>query len=479
MTDGDEPQRVERLVGLEPSAVPDAGVSLAPGASAVHEAPGERSASDPSAAPVTPAVPRRRRARVLGTITAAVVVVVAVAVAAPRVLPAGDGHGALGTTGAPTAPGGNAAADGTSSAALDAAVSTLLTARGTAVRRDDAGAWRRTQTSDAHVPVFARLAALPLTRWSYHVESVEEADDPRSIVAVVTVRYRYDVDTTDAVLKERLTLRRVAAGWLVAAESTADTRAEPWDLGPLTVVSGRASLVIGIDVSRAVVRRYVALADAVTPDVTAVWGPGWNQHPVVIVPRSSAMLGRGLGRTATSLEDFAAVTVSEGGTSAGAAMRVWTNTSAMASLSALGREIVLRHEVTHVATAAPVTPSVPLWLEEGFAEYVGYLGSRIPVGEALSELATEAQRSGAPKHLPAPSAFTGPQVDVAYESADLACRYIADTYGRAALVRLYRLTVAGTGSDSANVDSALRAVTGLDTAGFEAVWRARIVRLEA
>jgi hypothetical protein len=471
MTDGDEPQRVERLAGLDPSAVPDSGASLEPDAGA------EPGVGGASAEPVTPA--RRRRARVLATITAVVVVVVAVAVAGPRVLPAGDSHGAFGSTGAPIGLGGNAAADGASGAALDAEVSTLLTARGTAVRRDDAGAWRRTQTSDAHVPVFARLAALPLTRWSYHVESIEEADDPRSVVAVVTVRYRYDVDATDAVLKERLTLRRVATGWLVAAESTADSRAEPWDLGPLTVVSGRASLVIGIDVSRAVARRYAALADAVTPDVTAVWGPGWNQHPVVIVPRSSAMLGRGLGRTAASLEDFAAVTVSEGGTSAGAAMRVWTNTSAMASLSALGREIVLRHEVTHVATAAPVTPSVPLWLEEGFAEYVGYLGSRIPVGEALSELATSAQRSGAPKHLPAPSAFTGPQVDVAYESADLACRYIADTYGRAALVRVYRLTAAGTGSDSANVDSALRAVTGLDTAGFEAVWRARIARLEA
>jgi hypothetical protein len=149
----------------------------------------------------------------------------------------------------------------------------------------------------------------------------------------------------------------------------------------------------------------------------------------------------------------------------------------MASLSALGREIVLRHEVTHLATAAPMTPGVPLWLEEGFAEYVGYLGSGVPTDEALSELVSAVGAGRAPRHLPAPTAFSGSQVDVAYESADLACRYLAATYGRDALVRIYRLTVAGSGTATANLDAALRAVTGQDTAAFETAWRSRMSRL--
>ena len=421
------------------------------------------------------------RARLLALVAAAVVLAT-VAVVAPRLAPQGASprtgqSTASSATPTPTAAatdGSNAASARTDPRALDAELYTLFTTRASAIRRDDVVAWRRTQTSGTHVPVFARLAALPITNWSYHVESIEASVDQDSIVVIASVHYRFDVDVTDAVLTERLTLRYSDSGWLVTREATADPRAQPWDLGDLTVAHGRTSLVIGIDVSRSLVRRYAAIADAVTPDVVAVWGSTWNQRPVVIVPRSASMLGRGLGRTATSLDDFAAVTVSVGGTAAKSAMRIWTNTTGMASLSGLGREIVMRHEITHVATAAPLTPSVPLWLEEGFAEYVGYLGTRIPASVALGELANAVRTSHAPRHLPTASSFSGSQVDVAYEAADLACRQIAETYGQPALVRLYRLTVSGTGPAAANVDAALIKVTGHGTAAFEVAWRSRM-----
>src|SRR5205814_1347641 len=107
-----------------------------------------------------------------------------------------------------------------------------------------------------------------------------------------------------------------------------------------------------------------------------------------------------------------------------------------------GREVVLRHEMTHVATNAPATPGVPLWLEEGFAEYVGYRGSGLALDDELQEL-VRAERSGAaPRHLATQKTFEGDDVDLAYEGSDLACRVVADRYGEKALVRLYRLTVA-------------------------------------
>jgi hypothetical protein len=70
--------------------------------------------------------------------------------------------------------------------------------------------------------------------------------------------------------------------------------------------------------------------------------------------------------------------------------------------------------------------------------------------------------------------FDGEDVDIAYESADLACRLVVERYGQAALVRLYRLTVAGTGSSADNLDAAMQAVTGSGTATFEVAWRARM-----
>jgi hypothetical protein len=217
------------------------------------------------------------------------------------------------------------------------------------------------------------------------------------------------------------------------------------------------------------------------PAVTAVWGQDWNRHPVLVVPDTVAQLGRALGRTAASLEGYAAVTTGEAGDSgsSGSGLRIWTNTPGMAALSALGREVVVRHEITHVATDAPGTPSVPLWLEEGFAEYVGYRGSGLPLTDELRELVS-AQRSGvAPAHLPTQEEFDGEQVDLAYEGADLACQLVAETYGQKALVRLYRLTRSGTRSDDANLDAALRRVTGSGTAAFESAWRARIRALAA
>ena len=60
---------------------------------------------------------------------------------------------------------------------------------------------------------------------------------------------------------------------------------------------------------------------------------------------------------------IAAVTTAEDGTGAAeerrGADRVWTNTPVMATLSALGREIVLRHEVLHLSLIHISEPTRP------------------------------------------------------------------------------------------------------------------------
>jgi len=117
---------------------------------------------------------------------------------------------------------------------------------------------------------------------------------------------------------------------------------------------------------------------------------------------------------------------------------------------------------------------VPLWLEEGFAEYVGYRGSGIGLTDELREL-VQAQRAGsAPVHLPTQKTFDGAEVDLAYEGADLACRVLAEKYGQKQLVRLYRLTIDGHGTEDANLEAALRTVTGSGTAALENAWHARL-----
>jgi len=426
--------------------------------------------------------PRTRPGPVVVAVAALVALLVAVGLAVPRLVLAGSGQRAVHpATGGP--PAGTRTGGTDTPAARESAIAAVLARRGTAVVTDDLASWRSTQTADAKVPQFSRLRVLPVTAWAYRVLSARAGADGASETLDVRVHLRYDVDTADAIVHEHLTLRRVVAGWRVVGESTSDRRAQPWDLGALRVVHGTTSLVVGIDTPTSTLREYARLADASVPEVTAVWGRDWNRHPVIVVPRTVAQLGRALGRTAASLEGYAAVTTGEvgdgTGTGAGSGLRIWTNTPGMASLSALGREVVVRHEITHVATDAPGTPSVPLWLEEGFAEYVGYRGSGLALTDELLELVSAQRRGTAPTHLPTQEEFDGEQVDLAYEGADLACRLVAEAYGQKALVRLYRLTRSGAGSADANLDAALRRVTGSGTAAFESAWRARIRALAA
>jgi len=440
--------------------------------------------------PVTPtaAVPRGAahlgRRVVAGVVAAVVLAVLAVGTALPHVASTGSGYRTVAGAGAPasgTVP-GSGSGDATPAPAddRDTEIAALLARRGDAVASDDASVYAATQTTPARTPLFGRLEALPLTMWDYRIQTTTPGSDDTVVLLDVRLHLRLDVDATDAVVHEHLTVTRGAAGWRVSAESTADRRAQPWDLGDLTVVHGSRSLVIGIDTPTSDLRGYTRLADAAVPAVSDVWGSGWSRHPVVLVPRTTGQLARALARTARSLDGYAAVTtgeLSDGGDRSTSALRIWLNAPSMSSLSAVGRQVVVRHEITHVATDAPGTPGVPLWLEEGFAEYVGYRDSSIALGDELRELATAVRAGRGPSALPTRATFQGSQVDLAYEGGDLACRVIADRYGQQALVQVYRLTAAGTGTEAENLEAALRAVTRSGTASLESAWRARLSAL--
>ena len=416
---------------------------------------------------------------VAGVVAVVGLAVLAVGTALPHVASTGSGYRAVAGAGARasgTVP-GDVSGDPAPADDRDPLIAALLTRRGDAVASDDPAAYAATQTAQARTPLFDRLEALPLTMWDYRIQTTTTGSDDSVVLLDVRLHLRLDLDATDAVVHEHLTVTRGTAGWQVSAESTADRRAQPWDLGDLTVVHGSRSLVIGIDTPAPALRGYSRLADAAVPAVSDVWGSGWSRRPVVLVPRTTAQLGRALARTARSLDGYAAVTtgeLSDDGDRSTSALRIWLNAPSMSSLSAAGRQVVVRHEITHVATDAPETPGVPLWLEEGFAEYVGYRDSGIALGDELRELAAAVRAGRGPSALPTHATFQGSQVDLAYEGGDLACRVIADRYGQQALVQVYRLTAAGTGTEAQNLEAALRTVTRSGTASLESAWRARL-----
>lgn len=369
---------------------------------------------------------------------------------------------------------GSAAAP-TAGAGLDDTVRALLARRSAAVRDRDLMAWQATQTGPAQASSFAALTTLPFTRFEYRLRGAASTGPDTALAAVVLTSELVD-DSAPTEVEETLALRRSGLGWAVSAEDAVDGRLALWDLAPLAVAQGTRVLVVGADAPGAPLDDYARLADRIVPQVSEVWGTGWAQRVVVVLPGDDADLARALGGTTTLVDGVAAVT--ERAASDGAAPdRVWLRASVLARLSETGREVVLRHELTHVATASTSARSVPLWLAEGIAEWVGYRGSGIPLQVAVGDLldATRAGAVGTP--FPDPAALRGAEGALAYESAHLACALVAERAGTAGLVRFYRLVAQGRGTPREL--AAVRAVTGWSPAELAAQWHRRVAAMAA
>ncbi len=235
--------------------------------------------------------------------------------------------------------------------------------------------------------------------------------------------------------------------------------------GDAVVSRGRRSTVVGHDHGGAggetgaggvklddVARR----ADVAGLRVSAVLGR--PVRPLIVVPDSAAEAARLAG--VARLDGLAAV--ADGG-------RVILVPELFASLNPTGKNVVLAHELTHVVAG---TDRLPVWLYEGFADYVGYRDAGLPVATAAAELAAEVRAGRLPSALPGPDAFAADGRDPdrlarAYQAAWLACRFLADRFGERTLVRLYRE------AQAAGVDRALASL-GLSVATLTARWRAYV-----
>jgi hypothetical protein len=298
-------------------------------------------------------------------------------------------------------------------------------------------------------------------------------------VVTATLAYRFSGDSEDALLPLQIHLSDTGGRWSVSSEHTSGVRPAIWEVGVPTVVRGQHSLVIGVGSTPGAVaglREWARTADQAVLGVRRVLPDGWAPRVTVIVPASTVDLARLLGRDSAGLAQIGAVTTAEAGppgSPARGADRVWLNTSLLAGLTPLGRLILLRHEVTHVATGSAATNATPLWLEEGLAEVVGYLGSGVALATAAKDATALVRAGRVPRALPSVGDLTGPTPAAVYEQAYLACVVLTDEVGLPGLVRLYRLTARGSQADPAgNVDRALRVLTGSGTAALTRSWRA-------
>ncbi len=354
-----------------------------------------------------------------------------------------------------------------------AEVQKALDRRAAAVLDHDGAAYART---GAAAP-FGRLSAVPLASWTYRVRDVDRSGD--SATADVELRYRiagYDKGPVTTGRTLRLSRDSAHGPWSVDSDRPAEKAGQqPWDQGTVQAVRGTQSLVLGVGQSTAALRGYARLADRAVPAVSDAWDGDWAGRVVALVPRSLEGMAGLLGSPASSYRGIAAVTTGEtGGRENAPADRIIVNPDAYGLLGGLGKQVVLTHETTHVATRADTTAATPLWLSEGYADWVGYRATGRGAVEAAPELARTVSRGRVPAGLPTDDDFgftaEGDALARAYEGGWLACRMIAEEWGEGRLGEFYR-AVGEHGERAGSVEGALDEVLGVTLQEFTMRWQ--------
>ncbi len=205
-----------------------------------------------------------------------------------------------------------------------------------------------------------------------------------------------------------------------------DRRTPVWMSAPLEVRRTPTSLVL-VAGDAALADRYAARVRAAVPAVREVL-PDWRARLVVEVPASVAGLTAALDGEPGALDNIAATTVAaDGSLSPDAPIHVFVNPQVFGDQKARGAQIVMTHEAVHIATEAAIRP-VPLWLLEGFADYVALRDTDLPDSVTARRVIRQVRRDGPPARLPDAAEFdtTAPHLGAAYEAAWLACRLLAE-----------------------------------------------------
>lgn len=393
----------------------------------------------------------------------------------------------------------NAVPPAASQAARKKAVQQLLDRWAVAVRGNDTAALAALFDSgaDEGFPAAearraANLSQVPLADWGYEItdESVPTVDPAVAArlgadeVWSPPVVLRYAIAGADPASTTRpvgVVLARRGGVWRLVSDTAADSYGRStwrglWDFGPVVARTVPQGVVLGHPSHAADLDQ---LAKELGPAVTAVtdfWGPGWQQRAAVFLPDSQAEL-RALVGPDFAEGEIAAVSIADNidrsaGTVRG--QRVVFNPATLSRLTALSRRVVLRHELTHVAARAATSAQAPVWLAEGFADYVGYRASGVSLADGAPAVAAVVRSLGPPDSLPSDAQFatsTSPaKVELAYQLSWTFAVFLAATRGEDLLRGVYLAIAALPAPSSADIDAAVQPVLGVSLSALLVEW---------
>ncbi|WP_166140420.1 hypothetical protein [Nocardioides ochotonae] len=334
----------------------------------------------------------------------------------------------------------------------------------------------------AHIVANARR--LRVTDFSLrYIDATAPADDEGRWRAAVEATWRFaGFDTEVARAELEVALRSAPSSPSgpsfrdgVVIESVGGAGRAPLWLATAVQVRRTPETLVLVAASADDAPRYAALARAAVPVVRRVL-PSWRPRLVVEVPASSRDLDRALGAEPGTYAGIAAVTATvDGSRDRGAPTHVLVNPEEYDRLRRSGAQVVMSHEAVHVATGV-ATSSMPLWLLEGFADYVALRDVDLPVSTTGAQIVRQVRERGAPRALPDVRAFdvANGGLGAVYESAWLAAVVLAERAGEAGLVEVYESV-----RDGEDLDAVLDRIAGWDVDALTTAWRERLRDLAA
>jgi hypothetical protein len=347
--------------------------------------------------------------------------------------------------------------------------------------------------------IFRGLEKLPFARFSYQLAhgslpqtATSDYGVPALVVPVLAVHELTGYDTGPVAEAQSVTfVFRHGRWWFGSdqddeADLPAAGHAEPWDDGKVGVARGKHALVIGQDDDQATLDRVAASLDRAVAADLKFWPTGgshrWTGKVVVYVPEAEREFTSLFAGTKETADGVVAVTVPvydnvdfvKGGRAYGheGGTRVIINPTYFKPTSSFFN-VVLRHEVSHVAAEPITSGGTPTWLIEGLAEYVGWRQadpSRTFFARGVDARTAKAMNAGS-FHLVLPASRTFYLGSVAtvnqrYTEGFLVCAYIQHRYGEAKLKKFATaMGVARTDAqEPAVLKSALHSTLGLTQA---------------
>lgn len=374
------------------------------------------------------------------------------------------------------------------------AIRKLLEARAEAVMSGDRGAFMQTVSGDSRSFVARQMdlfdALEPLDLAEYRLEAdwdrygdlagdftVGDYADVQATALPVTVESLRIRGFDQKSVSEELFYTFVKRGdeWKIAEDTDLErfgflSARHLWDSGPLVATRSDHFLMLQhscdaplgcVDVPD----DLLGLAEAGLSRVTPYWRQPWSKHVVVLVPSSEAELQRMLG-VSFDVGSFVAFAF---GTSA---PRIVINPPSLQGRSDESLLRILTHELLHVATRPRSGRFTPLFVEEGFADYVG----RANDADALSLLRSHVASGEFDGTIPQDSEFTtGSDTDILvnYQESQSAVTFFIETWGLKKFVRFYKelgaIDVAA-GASGYHVDEVLEKTIGVGFSEFEERW---------